>query len=72
MEITGADGGALGETEADAADGSPVPNEFTADTWKTYAVPSVSPVTTVDVAVPTPSLKVLQLVGELAGAYCTT
>ncbi len=72
VEIVGADGGALGEIDADAVDGSPVPNEFTAATWKTYAVPSVRPVTTAPVLVETPSSNVVQLVGELAGAYCTT
>ncbi len=70
-EIVGAEGGPLGLTETEAPEARPVPNEFTAETWKTYAVSLVRPVTTVPVVAETPSAKVVQLVGSEAGAYCT-
>ena len=41
--------GAVGVTALDAADEGPVPTALVADTLKVYAVPGVSPATTVEV-----------------------
>src|SRR4051794_20488245 len=50
--IVGAPGRVAGVTVLDWPDNGPAPTAFTARTRKLYAVPLVSPVTVVDVAVP--------------------
>src|SRR6478609_7611881 len=46
VPIVGAAGAVAGVTEFDRAERAPAPAAFTAATWKRYAVPLVSPVTT--------------------------
>jgi hypothetical protein len=70
--MTGAGGGPIGVVELEDAEYTPVPEPFTAATWKTYAVPLSRPVTTAEVAAEVPSANVVHDVGLEAGAYWTT